>query len=389
MALPSISITVGNGGLGLVLPSADGVVGLVMNGVATANLAIGVAKQIFSLEEAVALGLTTAYDSTNAVKVYEHIKRFYDVAGKGSELWVMLVSQAVNLATMCDVGNVYAKKLLDDAQGTIKVLGVVRNPASGYVGTISSGLDVDVYAAITNAHNLGAAYAALFQPVRILLDGYSYNNVAANLNDLTTYTNNRVGVLIGGVATGHNSMGLLLGKVAKIQVQRNIGRVKDGALPISTAFIGNSKPTFAISTALHNKGYITLTSHLRRAGYYFNDDRMAALPTDDFCFLANGRTLDKVISIAYDTYVNELLDNVDLDTNGKISVGQAKEFEGIIENAINTLMTAEGEISGVDAFVDHNQDVQATGKVCVQLRVQPLGTLREICVDLGFKANLS
>ncbi len=389
MALPGVSIIVGNGGLGRVPANSDRVVGIVMNGMATANISIGESKQLFSLEDAVAVGITAAYDTANAVKVYEHIDRYYQAAGKGSELWVMLVSQAVNMTTMLSPVQQYAKKLLEDAQGRIRVLGVVRNPAATYVPVVSDGMDNDANGATQTGQLLGDEFAAQFQPVRILIDGYAFNSVAASLMDLNTYTKNRVGILIGGAFANHNSMGLLLGKVASIPVHRNIGCVKDGSLPLNAAFVGTLAVKNSVATAIHNKGFITFRAFPRRAGYYFANDPMAALVTDDYKSLHNGRTIDKVITIAYDVFVQELLDNVALDASGKIAVGQAKYYENLIESAINGSMTTNGEINRVACFVDVAQNVLATGKVCLELRVQPLPSVEEICINLGFAANLS
>ena len=81
MALPRIEINLGNGSLGLVPVTTDAVVGIVLNGVATTQLALLTAKQVSSLKEAEALGITSAYDTANNVKVWFHIKEFYDAAG--------------------------------------------------------------------------------------------------------------------------------------------------------------------------------------------------------------------------------------------------------------------------------------------------------------------
>ena len=265
---------------------------------------------------------------------------------------------------------------------------MVRNPAASYVPVRTNQIDIDVENALVTGQVLADAFAAAFKPVRILIDGI-YAAATVGLVDLTTKTTNRVGVLVGGTVSNTNSVGLLLGRVAKIPVQRNIGRVKDKALPILGAFVSALKVTDSTATFLHDRGFISLRTHVRRSGFYFTSDPMATLVTDDYMSLARGRTIDKAISIAYDVYVEDLLDEVALDATGKIAVEKAKYFELQIENAINFTMTQNGEISGVKATVDFSQNVLTTGKVCIDLQIQPVGTLNVICVNLGFASSLA
>ncbi len=389
MAVPAIEINLGNGSLGFVPQTTDAVVGMILNGVSATSVPLLTAKQVYSLPEVEALGINAAYDTTNNVKVWLHFKEFYDEAGKGSELWFMLCSQAVSLATMCDNAQNFAKKLLDEAQGRIKVLGVVRNPAAAYVPTTTNQIDIDVENALVIGQVLGDAFAAKFTPVRIVLDGFGFTGNATGLVDLRTKTSNRVGVLVGGSVQSKNSIGLLLGRVAKIPVQRNIGRMQDKVLPILSAFVGAGKVTDATATLLHDRGFMSMRPFPRKSGFYFISDPMATAATDDYKSLSLGRVIDKAISIAYDVYVEQLNSEVLLNSAGKMSVAQAKYFELLIENAINFTMTNSEEISAVKATIDTNQNVLQTGKVCIDLQIQPTVVLSFICVNLGFTSSIA
>lgn len=387
MALPNINIQLTNGALGLVAPGEDGVVGIVFNGLAASGLALGVPKQGFGLDEFEAVGIDAAYDTTNSVKVHRQIREFYDAAGDGAELWVMLVSQATNIQTILDKAQAFAKKLLDDAGGRIKLLGVCRNPAGGYSpNTSANQIDVDVINALTTGQALADDMQAAFRPVSIVIEGYAYTGTTSTLANLKAQTKKNMSVLIGDTESGARAaVGLLLGRLARVPVQRNPGRVKDLSLPITAAYLGTAafEAVEGTATAIHNKGFITMRKYTGKAGYYFSDDPTATPATDDYNSLARVRVINKAIRIAYATFVEEILDEVQVDpTTGFLSAARAKYYQSLIERAVLTGMN--GEVSGFTALVDPTQNVLSTNKICVEARIVPLGYAKEIEVQLGF-----
>lgn len=388
MALPNVIVTLTNGGLGQVIPNEDGVSGIVFNGLAATGLALGESKQGFALADFEAVGITQAYDTTNSVGVWRHIRDFYNDAGTGTELWVMLVSQATSMASILDNAANNAKKLLADASGRIRLLGVVRNPGAGYTPSTSANqMDADVVAALTNGQVLADAQRALFSPISIVVEGYAYTGTASGLPDLKLRTNPNLSVLIGDQVSGPGAgIGLLMGRLAGDPVQRNPGRVKTGALPINAAYLGTSllETVSTSSIAIHDKGYITLRIFPGRAGYYFSDAPTADLVTSDYNLLPRVRIINKAIRIAYQTYVNEILDEILIDAQGRIETVQAKYYQELITTQLNTTMTANGEVSSVAASVDTQQNVLSTGKFCVSLEITPVGYGKSIEVKLGF-----
>lgn len=389
MALPGIDISVINGALGNNIPTDDGLAGLLLQGPAATGLTLLTPRLITSLAEAESLGIDSDYDTTNTVRVWKHISEFYAEAGAGSRLWIMLVSDAVSMANMVNVSQAdYAVKLLNAADGKIRLLGVSRSPASGYTATVTNAIDADVETAITNGHALATQYANSFKPLRIVLEGREYTANAGNLPDLTALDKNRVAVILGDTVSGKGSaIGLALGRLAAIPVQRNIGRVKSGSLSANAWYYGTS--TFADHEgsipAIHDKGFIAVRRYVGKAGYYYTDDPTATGPTDDFRTLANGRVIDKAIVLTYTTYAEEILDEVLIDAQGRIETAKAKYYEAIIESAINNNMTANLEISRVRAFVDAEQNVLSTGKITVELRITPVGYAKDIVINLGFE----
>lgn len=390
MALPSVNINVVNGALGLVPASEDGTVGMLLQGIATGSLSLLTPAVITSLADAEALGLTEAYDTTNTVRVWKHIRDFYATAGTNARLWIMLTSQAVSMEDMVDVSEAnYAKKLLDAAQGEVRLLAVTRSPASGYTPTVTNGIDVDVENAINLAQALATAYTAAFTPIRVILEARHYNGNTANLSNLKARDDNRVQVMLGDTVTGGGAaVGLLMGRYASDPVQRNPGRVKTGSVPINDVYLGSetlAQATLGDVAAINDKGFVTLRTYAGRAGFYFTDDPTCTAATDDYSSLARGRVIDKAIRLAYVTYVNEILDEVEVNpTTGRIAAVKARYYEAIIESQINTSMTSVQEVVSVRAVCDAAQNVLSTNRIVIQLRVVPFGYAKEIVVNLGF-----
>jgi hypothetical protein len=92
--------------------------------------------------------------------------------------------------------------------------------------------------------------------------------------------------------------------------------------------------------------------------------------------------IDKATIVAYQTYVEELNDEITIDANGKISVPVIKYLQNKIESAVNLAMV--DEISSFSAYIDANQNVLSTGKLTVKAAIVPMGYTKTIEVLLGF-----
>ena len=104
------------------------------------------------------------------------------------------------------------------------------------------------------------------------------------------------------------------------------------------------------------------------------------------------RTIDKAYRIAYAVLVNQLLDKLSVKSDGTLSQNDTVAIEQMVVNAITTNMTSSGELSddgdgGVQCFIDPAQDILATSKLKIELRVRPFGYARYIDVLLGFTVN--
>lgn len=403
MSKPNVTIRFANGALGNVAASADGVVGMVVNGAAvTGKMLLGTPYVLRDIDDLAALGVTGAANDANKF-LYQCVELFYAEAGKGAELWVMVVASATTPSAMLDPSNDNAKKLLRVSKGRVRtVLALTSTTATV---PENAALGSDVLTAIAKGQALGEwSIDTLYAPVLILIEGKGYTNAAATaLPALTEGTDNRVGVVIGQVMVGDTAVGslaaVIAGRIAKIPVQRHIGRVKDGALKIQSATIdGTVDITDADIDSVNDKGYITLTTHVGRSGYFVCDDHLATLVSDDYHSLARRRVVDKACRIAYDTLLNYLKDEVACNDDGTIVAAVAKAWEADVVAAIANQMTSNGELStdptdskdkGVKCEVDREQNVISTSKVKVGIAVKPYGYAKFIEANIGFTATQS
>lgn len=391
MALPNVTINIVNGSLGTAPGTSDGVAGLVITGIATVGIELNQPKQLFSLKDAEDIGLDADYDSANLLQVHAQVKAFYEEAGEGAELWIMLVTDAWTLTDMADDKNM--APLINGASGRIRLAGIHRTPSPAYSPVIVTGADGDVWTAMAKMQATAGLMAAEIKPFRAVVPVYGFDGQAASLPDLRTFSNNRVGMVLLSMRDNEfGAVGLTLGRLASVPVQRNIGRVKDGALSINEAYLTDGIPVEeheSVLNSLHDKGYIIARTYPGKAGYYFNDDPTATELTDDFSSIARGRTIDKAYTLAYTTYVDEVNNEVLINDDGTLEAGYVKELQGKIENVINQRMTANGEISSVKCVIDTAQNILATNQLLIELRIIPVGYTKQIIVNLGFNNPLN
>jgi hypothetical protein len=391
MGVPGVIFKYLNSQLGGTNPTADGVCGLVIQvPAAPEGLALGVSKALYGLADAEAVGLTAAYDEANSVSAYGEIRDFFGKTGGKGELWVMLVIDTTSVADICDVQNQLAAKLLSDSQGRICVWGVAANRPAAYEPTITNGIDQDIYAAVGKAQELRTNYALnRYIPTRVVLPARAFTGDVSALLDLKQQSNNGVLLSLHGRKDSKEGMiGFLLGVIASLPVQRNIGRVRSGTLGIEEAYLTDgvtrAEDLSNIQDVLHDKGYVFPRAHVGRAGYYYNDDPMATSGKDDYKSLTHGRVIDKVQRIAYDVYLDSVNDDFELNLQGKIGPAALKSLQGDVEDAVNTIMKSASELSSFRCFVDPTQDTVGTGKTVIRLNVQPRGYHKMIEVELGF-----
>lgn len=393
--LPRVKIQFLNGLLGTVGESPDGLLALICGASAVANkLALNSVYEVRSMDDLAELGVTA---QNNAV-LYKHVSEFYDEAGSGTKLILYPVAPATTATNICDYTKTaegYARDLITRQNGALRGIGIAGVNSNSSVAS-TNGLDPDVFTALPKAQQLAEwATTELYAPLFVAIEGRAYD-ASKELKNLSSETYNRCLVAIGDTLVNSTgaAIGTLLGRIASIPVQRNIGRVKDGALFPLEMYVGAKKVEESSSAiaSIFDKGYIVPRKHVGRSGYFYADDPMACDPTDDYAHIASRRVIDKAYRIAYDTTLEELLDEIDLNEDGTMQHAVVKSWQQTLENAINRKMTANGELSatngeGCKCFIDEKQNVASTSKIVVTLKVRPHGYSRYIDVNLGFQVT--
>ena len=391
--IPKVDVTIANGNIGGSQNTSDGVCGYVVTGAGTGTIALLQPVKVVSLADAEAQGLTVIAEP----EAQQFVSDFYDDAPMGSVLYLMLAPNTASLVNLCDKTNASgAKKLIDfavgNAGGQIRVLGISRTPAGGYVPATDEFIDSDAILAGTNAKALVTNYFSLHTPFRIIIAARVADASSSMVYMPNTANNNAIAYGIGNKTGGAGvSMGSIMAKVAFTAPQVNIGRVKDGPLSINSWFIGALPTTPPVDgsawyqqlNTLIDGGYITATTYAGKAGYYISDDPMATANTDDYQSLANCRVIDKASILAYQAFLNYVNDEVDLIAGGKLDPADIADIQSQIVNAMGQGLL--GNISGTPScFIDPTQVFTIGTPFRAKIRCTPKGYLKEIEVDLGF-----
>lgn len=380
-----------NGQLGTVGESPDGLFALVCGAKAiTKNLELDEAYTLHAFDELVALGVT----KENNPRLYKHVKEFYDEVEEGTKLVIFPVDKAKTFTELCDKDTGAIKELITAQNGALRGIFVAGDGREATLTT--NGLDDDLFTALPKAQQLAEwATTSLYAPLFIVLEGRGYKGGA--VKDLHKEAYNRVGILIGDTvkASEGAAVGMMAGRLATLPVQRNIARVKNGALKPIALFIGD-KPVEENASAvsdLYDAGYITPRKYVGKAGYFFTDDRLACEQTDDYAHITARRTIDKAYRIAYAALLELMMDELSVNEDGTLQHGIIMAWQQMMENAVNRAMTAVGELSadengaGCKAYIDPKQNVLATSKIELVLKVRPFGYARYVDVKLGFQVD--
>ena len=380
-----------NGQLGTVGESPDGLFALVCGALAvTKKLALDKAYTLHSFDELAKLGVT----QENNARLYKHVKEFYDEVEEGTKLVIFPVDKAKTFTELLDKDTGAIKELITAQNGALRGIFVAGDGREATLTT--NGLDDDLFTALPKAQQLAEwATTSLYAPLFIILEGRGYKGGA--VKDLHKEAYNRVGILIGDTvkASEGAAVGMMAGRLATLPVQRNIARVKNGALKPIALFIGD-KPVEENASAvsdLYDAGYITPRKYVGKAGYFFTDDRLACEQTDDYAHITARRTIDKAYRIAYAALLDLMMDELSVNEDGTLQHGIIMAWQQMMENAVNRAMTAAGELSadengaGCKAYIDPTQNVLATSKIELVLKVRPFGYARYIDVKLGFQVE--
>jgi hypothetical protein len=390
-----VNISFSNGELGAVLATDDGVFGMVLTGFSEGSYVSGVPVLVTGMADVAILGITAVGNAFG----FRQLQDFYRVAPVGTKLYLLLVSDALLVSNMADKDNVNGgAKLVDFAAGKIKVLGMMQNNLLVDYTTDGTGINPECLTASDNMEVMVNHYRGLAMPFRGIIGGTGYDGTASELPDMTDGTsNNTCAILVGDIQSGQDAcLGLLMGILAGLPVQRKVSRVKNGSLPgVTAAYLGTStvEASGGAAGVIADRGYITFKKYPRASGYFFSGDPMVTATTDDYKYLARGRVIDKAFALAY-AYGLQLVDDevpvVPKKVNDvvvsapepKWAANQEAQFRKVIVNA----MVGKGECEAVDCTIDRDQNIAAADTLNVVLKIRPNGYSSFIDIALGFEA---
>lgn len=389
MALSNVTFLRGEGGLGRPLAGEDHVSGLVAY-FANASLPSGFGtsdriKTVFSISEAETLGIAEG-SATHGVLWY-HIDRFFKAQPKG-ELFIGLFDNAAIDYSVVETVQAFAN-------GRIRQIGVFDETAFAT-------------ATLTTLQASATALEAIDQPLSILYAG-DYTGVAdlSTLSDLRTLSNKNVSAVLGedGNAAGAalavsstksvTALGTALGMVSLSNVHENIGwvakfNVVDGAEFDVPAFANGSlvkDASAGLVSGIAAKGYIILTKYVGSSGTYFNDSSTAIALTSDFAYIENNRVIDKAVRGVRTFMLPNLNSPILVNGAGQLPEATIAVFKNDADRALEQMLI-DGEVSSFQTDIDPTQDVLASSKVEISIKIVPVGVARTIEVKIGFTVSL-
>ncbi len=406
-----------------VLGNNDAICGLLATGVAVAaneatgllGLTLGKTVKITSPKEAAGYGIDADYDTDNSLSVYRHVSEFFRIAGEGSELYLMLYPKETTYDGA--FGATYAKQMLADADGKIRVLAVANTPT---VDTLTYEADGTIIDLVQSAQTFAQWAYDTFKPCQVLLEGRNFDAAtalaAADLRNLEVEGQVlhaiKVSVCIGqdwtyadeldAVRKKMADVGTLLGSCAKRSVQENVGQVNDGSIEafgyFATAGLSDHVSIAQWDTDLEDlngKGYVFVTNYTGIAGKYWNDDATCTPIVEDTKGNLNensislGRVHDKAVRELRAALLPLVKSSQPIDAKtGKMPQALVSYFESVGDGVFGA-MAARGEISGGKAKVDANSDLLVLPReLKVSFSVVPVGQVGVITGFINLKTSL-
>lgn len=397
-------------GLGARSASEENIHGIVFGGVLPgvgSYAALGTSVELIQAADADALGFTAAYDAANKVLIRKHIDDFYRLNPNG-KLWMMVVAQTTTLAQMCTLANNYVKKLINDSGKKVKNVGVVRNPAAGYVATLTDGMDGDVLAAVPLAQLLVEDF--ILQNVyidHIFIEGREMNGAYAALKDLRTMDSENVYIIafqdsevaaLDALYAKYAAVGAALGMEGIRRVEEDLGSINvlnnpnkgvenyplNNGVEFEKPALSSGALISTLSAAeiqiLQDKGYIFADSWPEYPGYYLNKSSACTALDSDFAYGTRMRVWNKAARILVKKFIPRYNKTV-ATLNGKITPIEITDIVEDVKNDRDGLgtMVKDGNCTSVDAYMNPDNVLDANNAEAeVEMEVGVFNYFRKI-----------
>lgn len=397
MATKSISISILNNPAGIPA-SSDGVMGLICQATTVSTtFVVGTAYLLSKAADLDTLGVT----AVNNPAVYLHVSEFYSQAGDGAKLWVLPVAANTVFATY--IATEPFKTFIRNS-GVADPLNQIKGVFIGYAPPVAAQSSTDFPADVTNTipilenelEELNTEGYFVFG----VIDGYNMSTsvTSSTIGTMASKDAPKVGVCITGTTgTGISSIGLLAGKLARITVGTDPGKVADGAIQASTMYLTNgilATPADSVGdlvkTDFDNYGtkqFIFARTYLGKSGFYWNDGATCDLASNSLSNIPYNRIANKLCQNALEFWTNELGRNVPVDTSGNLDAGycQAKS-DAFFLNYINPLINS-GDITTA-SMTATGVGFTSTKKVNVSIKILPAPSISSVEATIEFVTSL-
>lgn len=253
-------------------------------------------------------------------------------------------------------------------------------------GTIAAGMSVKLQTAKT-LHR----YTRCGLEARDKLDSESYAQwVSAIAADFANIADGRIFVMatptemvstISGQVQRLSAAGIITGRIGRRSISEDAGRVRTGPIAGITKLYHDERAT----PSLDALRFITLRTHIGRAGFYITQGITLAAAGSDFKLLQNGFVMDKAAKIVRDGTLFYLNDSLVLNAGGTIDEVQAKAIEADLRGQLRAALLDKGDISQEPVVtIRRTNNILSTGQLFIRYAILPLGYAKFIYNELTF-----
>ncbi|MDR3561905.1 MAG: DUF2586 domain-containing protein [Negativicutes bacterium] len=206
----------------------------------------------------------------------------------------------------------------------------------------------------------------------------------AIIDDADDFADTRVSIVAGrleisdllsGRTIERNGAGVYTGRIAQLKVMESAGKVIIGSL----SGVVSNRPSGINDghiLALDEARFVTFRQYEGLNGIYITDGRMMAEDISDFRYIELRRVMDKACRncrMAALRFVQAEASTEGIDA-----------LEAFLQQPLN-IMIGDKEITAGRISIPKNQDILATSMLKAKIRIQPVGIMRDIELDIGFE----
>ena len=189
-----------------------------------------------------------------------------------------------------------------------------------------------------------------------------------------------------------STLGDLLGAVSKAKVHQSVAWVEQFPTNIAVAAFGDGTKYRDLDTAtieeLDADRFIFCRTYDGFAGIFFNDNHTLDLPTSDYAYISDVRTMDKAVRGIRSYLLPKLGRPMKVDAStGKL---ERTAVEHLITTGNKALedMERDGELSGYKFDIDPDQNILSTSRVRGVIKNVPVGVMRNLDLEIGFAPSI-